>query len=165
MSSQNTFSTKEMQNLALAWQCMLTDPKIDMEKFAQLAGYGSRASAATTFNNLKRKLKDLAGNSNAMPSSTPLGTPKKTFTAIPRTPKSGKRAAPAAGDDDESPTKKKKGAATPKKQQPFSTNTTATTNEVEEVEEEDLNGVRVKVEPEIKLLRGMSEYNDRGYKG
>ena len=81
-----------------------------MEKFAQLAGYGSRASASVTFGNLRRKLKKLAEDTDGGASSTTSavaaanGTPKKAAAPkIPKTPKSAKRGMEAAGlggDDD-----------------------------------------------------------------
>ncbi|KAF2641700.1 hypothetical protein P280DRAFT_516720 [Massarina eburnea CBS 473.64] len=154
MSAKETFSAKEMQNLALAWQCMETEPKINMDKFAELAGYGSRASASVTFGNLKRKLKALADGNNF--ARTPVSTPKKSATsATTKTPRSGKRGPTAA--DNESPAKKKKGGnATSQKQTQHQSGDEYDGDHGKEGEE--LGGIRVKAEPDTKFLRGISEY-------
>ncbi|OSS44475.1 hypothetical protein B5807_10757 [Epicoccum nigrum] len=113
----NELTARESEVLALSWQCMETDPKIDFNKLAQLAGYTPN-SASVIFGKIKRKLKAKAAGASSAPA-----TPKKSTAntpKTPKTPKSGKRAAaseavdgtpskrskraikkPAAGDDDE----------------------------------------------------------------
>ncbi|KAF7191563.1 hypothetical protein HII31_07065 [Pseudocercospora fuligena] len=54
-------SEKQMKYLALAWQCFDTEPKIDYEKFAQVAGLKSSASARELMRVTKNKLKEEYG--------------------------------------------------------------------------------------------------------
>ncbi|KAF2877108.1 hypothetical protein BDV95DRAFT_601524 [Massariosphaeria phaeospora] len=111
MAEAVSFSAREMEVLALAWQCMESEPKIDIDKLASLTGY-THGSASVTMGNIKRKLKQHAASVGGAPV-----TPKKGSSGgRPKTtPKStGKRGASATGDADASPTKKQKGAA-PKK--------------------------------------------------
>ncbi|EOA81738.1 hypothetical protein ACJQWK_11114 [Exserohilum turcicum] len=101
-----TFSAREMEVLALAWQCMETPPKIDMVKLAALTGY-TPGSASVTLGNIKRKIK-LVGDSAAadasaasLPAPTaPTSTPRKRKTKNPlenKSPtKSAKKSSPAA---------------------------------------------------------------------
>ncbi|KAL7779588.1 hypothetical protein CFE70_009092 [Pyrenophora teres f. teres 0-1] len=64
MSNNNvTFTPREMEVLALAWHCMESQPKIDMNKLASLTGYtpgsatnGHRAKATTTSTPKKRTM-------------------------------------------------------------------------------------------------------------
>ncbi|CAK1359369.1 hypothetical protein CB0940_05589 [Cercospora beticola] len=108
-------STKQMEYLALAWQCFETEPKIDYEKFKTVAGLASAASARELMRVTKKKLKEeygaLSGSMTAANGNTVGGgvTPSKKST--PRTPASkrprGKKAASEVngengdGDDDE----------------------------------------------------------------
>ncbi|KAH9868733.1 hypothetical protein J1614_007805 [Plenodomus biglobosus] len=93
-----SLSAREMEVLALAWQCMDAPPKIDMQKLALLTGY-TPGSAAVTMGNIKRKLKQRSGDAST--SSAP-STPKRGSAAAGRsrtmTPKSstGKRGASAS---------------------------------------------------------------------
>ncbi|KAF1973038.1 hypothetical protein BU23DRAFT_554580 [Bimuria novae-zelandiae CBS 107.79] len=94
-----SFSTREMEVLALAWQCFESEPKIDIKKLARLTGY-TDGSASATISKIKRKLKTHAaeiGDNDA--NATP--------AAAAKTPRStGKRAAGSMAE--ESPSKKKK---------------------------------------------------------
>ncbi|OAL56525.1 hypothetical protein IQ07DRAFT_674709 [Pyrenochaeta sp. DS3sAY3a] len=101
-TSAVTFSPREMEVLALAWQCMDTQPKIDYEKLALLTGY-TKGSAAVTFQKIKKKIGDLGASISGVPIPA---TPKKNNAGkAAATPKSGgKRAATA----NESPTKRAK---------------------------------------------------------
>ncbi|EMD65877.1 hypothetical protein COCSADRAFT_159464 [Bipolaris sorokiniana ND90Pr] len=106
-SKDVSFTPREMEVLALAWQCMETQPKIDMAKLGSLAGY-TPASASVTFGRIKSKLK-LLGESLQDTPGTP-GTPSKSMpkkkAATPAsTPRKRKNAAPAA---DATPSKKGK---------------------------------------------------------
>ncbi|KAL1613016.1 hypothetical protein SLS60_001248 [Paraconiothyrium brasiliense] len=99
-----TFTAREMEVLALAWQCFENEPKIDIKKLASLTGY-TEGSASVTIGKIKRKLKAHgAGAGGGENRSTPASTPKKTTVA--KTPKSGKRGADKMFN--ESPTKTKK---------------------------------------------------------
>ncbi|TKA74948.1 hypothetical protein B0A55_04943 [Friedmanniomyces simplex] len=109
-------STKQMEYLALAWQCFETEPKINYTKFAQVAGLKNARSAAELMRVAKNKLKAEYGSlSTGMQTAN---TPIKNATPTP-TP-SKKRARKPAGDledggeghrdeddQEESPTKKK----------------------------------------------------------
>ncbi|KAF2823523.1 hypothetical protein CC86DRAFT_69053 [Ophiobolus disseminans] len=118
-----TLSAREMEVLALAWQCMEAQPKIDMNKLAQLTGYTPR-SASVTFGNIKRKIKLLGEGLAANGPTTPKkgGGHGRAKAGPTTTPKStGKRSAKAAanGDDDipdpeETPTKRAKKAGSKK---------------------------------------------------
>ncbi|KAM3421917.1 hypothetical protein BST61_g2294 [Cercospora zeina] len=109
-------STKQMEYLAIAWQCFESEPKIDFEKFKTVAGLASAASARELMRLTKKKLKEeygaLSGTMTAANGNTVGGaTPSKKST--PRTPSSkrarGKKAvseingsaADGDGDDDE----------------------------------------------------------------
>ncbi|PVI02335.1 hypothetical protein DM02DRAFT_670625 [Periconia macrospinosa] len=98
-----SLSSREMEVLALAWQCMDTEPKIDFEKLATLAGYGSRNSASVTFNNIRKKIKNSAPTSSSVPA-----TPRKTKQAA-----GGGSAVktPRSGGGTSTPGTKKRGAA------------------------------------------------------
>ncbi|KAF3004226.1 hypothetical protein E8E13_007217 [Curvularia kusanoi] len=103
----NELTARESEVLALAWQCMESDPKIDFTKLAQLANY-TPASASVIFGKIKRKLKAKATGVSTAPA-----TPKKSKSARqPRTPASAKRAA-ASDAADGTPSKKSKKAKKP----------------------------------------------------
>ncbi|KAF1934149.1 uncharacterized protein M421DRAFT_302 [Didymella exigua CBS 183.55] len=91
MSNPNDLTSREMEVLALAWQCMDTEPKINTKKLAELTGY-TEGSASVTMGKIKRKLKLKAAGSSSV-----VNTPKKAATPhVPRTPKSAKRGAAEA---------------------------------------------------------------------
>lgn len=50
-----------MEYLALAWQCFDAEPKIDYEKFKDIAGLASAASAREIMRMTKKKLKEEYG--------------------------------------------------------------------------------------------------------
>lgn len=50
-----------MEYLALAWQCFDAEPKIDYEKFKDVAGLASAASAREIMRMTKKKLKEEYG--------------------------------------------------------------------------------------------------------
>jgi hypothetical protein len=130
-----TFSAREMEVLALAWQCMEQQPKvsispprtststrlaptplflshthtnplqIDMNKLATLTGY-TPGSAAVTFGNIKRKIKLLGEGLAADGPATPKKGAGAGRPKASATPK--KRGTSTAAADDESPTKRAK---------------------------------------------------------
>lgn len=82
-------STKQMEYLALAWQCFDVEPKIDYEKFKDVAGLASAASARELMRVTKKKLKEeygalsggiKAANNNGDVKSTPV---KKVNVCFP----------------------------------------------------------------------------------
>ncbi|KAF1365926.1 hypothetical protein EJ07DRAFT_170669 [Lizonia empirigonia] len=100
MPDPNDLTSREMEVLALAWQCMESEPKIDNNRLAELTGY-TPGSASVTLGKIKRKLKLRAVGSTGAPT-----TPKKAGVNAGgqlKTPKSGKRGqqAPANEDNDE----------------------------------------------------------------
>ncbi|KAF9699181.1 hypothetical protein EKO04_003192 [Ascochyta lentis] len=106
MSNPNDLTAREMEVLAIAWQCMETEPKIDTHKLAQLTGY-TPGSASVTLGKIKRKLKNRA---SGITTSTPV-TPKRQATSrVPRgTPKSSAKR--GATDEAAAGTPSKKGKA------------------------------------------------------
>ncbi|KZM19675.1 uncharacterized protein EKO05_0004077 [Ascochyta rabiei] len=116
MSNPNDLTTREMEVLALAWQCMESEPKVNIQKLAQLTGYTS-GSASVTFGKIKRKLKGKAAGvttsnpatpkrqtNNRGPRSAPKSSPKRGATeeAAAGTPsKKGKMASKLAANDDD----------------------------------------------------------------
>ncbi|KAL6712304.1 hypothetical protein ACN47E_000181 [Coniothyrium glycines] len=109
MTGNVTFTPREMEVLALAWQCMETPPKINMAKLAALANY-TPGSAGVMLGAIKRKIKLLEGASaSAGAGSAGAGapsTPKKGGGAAGRkTGTPGKRGASAGA------------SATPRKRQ------------------------------------------------
>ncbi|KAI6868951.1 hypothetical protein KC338_g3723 [Hortaea werneckii] len=81
-------SQKQMEYLALAWQCFETEPKIDYNKFYRVANLASPASARELMRVTKKKLKeeygalgDAGGNGNPGTPNTNTSTPKKAGKA------------------------------------------------------------------------------------
>ncbi|KAK5125223.1 hypothetical protein LTR85_000899 [Meristemomyces frigidus] len=124
-------SQKQMEYLAIAWQCFDTEPKrsfqIDYAKFAQVAGLASANSARELMRVTKNKLKaEYGALGGGLQSANGAGTPKKSggssasasTTPAPSTKKRGRKPKVAAADPDaegeddveESPTKKTKKA-------------------------------------------------------
>ncbi|KAH7563490.1 hypothetical protein BM1_00537 [Bipolaris maydis] len=117
-SKDVSFTPREMEVLALAWQCMETQPKIDMVKLGALAGY-TPASASVTFGRIKSKIKLLGGSLHdtpgtpgtpGMPGTPSKSTPKKKAATPASTPRKRKNtaAAAAAAAADATPSKKGK---------------------------------------------------------
>ncbi|KAF2691984.1 hypothetical protein K458DRAFT_285033 [Lentithecium fluviatile CBS 122367] len=146
--TRDLLSPRETEVLALAWQCMDSEPKIDFNKLADLAGYTPQ-SASVTFSKIKRKLKAHAdGNSSGAPN-----TPKMPANTAPKTPKSGnKRAATIPAADGESPFKKKK---SPTKKSAY----------CQDDDDEEFKNVRVKSEETTDLLRGAAEFYNQAFNG
>ncbi|KAH7119854.1 hypothetical protein B0J11DRAFT_508645 [Dendryphion nanum] len=139
------FSAREMETLALAWQCFESEPKIDYKKLAAIAGY-TEGSAKTTMGNLRRKLKASAAQQGISDGA-----------ATPKTPKSGAGGRPKkriVDDGEESPTKRK---ATPK--------TKKTVNKDIQDEDEEFLDVRVKKEEALGLQLDSWAYGDGGNSG
>ncbi|EME40019.1 hypothetical protein DOTSEDRAFT_38036 [Dothistroma septosporum NZE10] len=117
-------SEKQMSYLALAWQCFETEPKIDYDKFKQVAGLASSHSARELMRVTKKKLKEEYGalsgtiaSSNVTAVIRTGGGKASPSKVIKRTPTSKRgRAKQVASEvvtasedgDDESPSKKAK---------------------------------------------------------
>ncbi|KAK0289039.1 hypothetical protein LTR35_000414 [Friedmanniomyces endolithicus] len=116
-------TTKQMEYLALAWQCFETEPKIDHTKFAQVAGLKNARSAAELMRVAKNKLKAEYGSMSTgmQTANTPTRNAAKPVTGKKRARKAAGEAgegseghADRGGDEDDeegSPRKKVKGSA------------------------------------------------------
>ncbi|KAI7545257.1 hypothetical protein KC331_g6325 [Hortaea werneckii] len=82
-------SQKQMEYLALAWQCFETEPKIDYNKFYQIAQLASANSARELMRVTKKKLKEEYG-ALAATSGDPPGTPRSATNT--NTPKKASKA-------------------------------------------------------------------------
>ncbi|KAF2454350.1 hypothetical protein BDY21DRAFT_423892 [Lineolata rhizophorae] len=103
----SSMSERDMQVLALSWQCFTTQPNVDYEKLAALAGYKNKETASVILGGIRRKLLKLAP---APANGAAPGTPSKTAAAgTPGTARKRKAAGNKA-DDDYSPSKKAKAA-------------------------------------------------------
>ncbi|RMZ69378.1 gpi transamidase component pig-u [Pyrenophora seminiperda CCB06] len=81
------FTSRDMEVLALAWQCMETQPKIDMNKLALLTGY-TPGSASVTFGKIKQKLKLLGeARSSSGPAPPKNGHRAQSASSAPSTPR------------------------------------------------------------------------------
>ncbi|KAF2751880.1 hypothetical protein M011DRAFT_8840 [Sporormia fimetaria CBS 119925] len=56
--SRLALSTRDQELLGYAWLCMPGEPKIDLDKFALLGNYKTKASASVTYGNLRKKIKN-----------------------------------------------------------------------------------------------------------
>ncbi|KAK9775891.1 hypothetical protein SCAR479_07416 [Seiridium cardinale] len=65
----------DLRLVAIAWNC-LTDPKIDMDKFATAAGYTSPQSARVCWNTVRRKLEGYFTSLGNGQAGTPTAAPK-----------------------------------------------------------------------------------------
>ncbi|KAF2794126.1 hypothetical protein K505DRAFT_304579 [Melanomma pulvis-pyrius CBS 109.77] len=128
-----SFSPREMEVLALAWQCMETEPKINMAKLAHLTGY-TQGSASVTLGKIKRKMRQHAEGAGTSPT-----TPKKP-TGVTK-PKSGTKRPTATPHDTPS---KKKGSAKPPR--------------YDSDDDGEFANVKVKTEEGRELLRGADEF-------
>ncbi|CAK3964433.1 Hypothetical predicted protein [Lecanosticta acicola] len=114
-------STKQMEYLALAWQCFDSEPKIDYEKFRTIANLASAASARELMRVTKKKLKEEYGALNGNDSAT--ATPKSAATPKSTNGTGKKRGRPARaawekadaddGDDDDDDDDGEEGSASP----------------------------------------------------
>ncbi|OAL05847.1 hypothetical protein IQ06DRAFT_332238 [Phaeosphaeriaceae sp. SRC1lsM3a] len=155
MSSNTTiqFSPREMEVLALAWQCMEAQPKIDMAKLASLTGYRiassqTPGSASVTFGNIKRKLKLLGEGLAADGPATPKkgGGPGRAKAAS--TPRSAGKRNRKSEDGEESQSKKaKEGAA----RKPHN----------DSDEDDELSVPRIKKEELTDVTNGASDFFDQ----
>jgi hypothetical protein len=164
-------SAREMEVLALAWQCMEAQPKvrpnpptlstftlpypssptpslhpntpqIDMQKLAALTGY-TPGTASVTFGNIKRKIKLLGEGLAAAGPATPKGGGPGRGKAAGATPRSSaKRSAAKATEEDGTETPTKR----PKKSPPKKAARNADDDDDEEfdfgkVKKEELNDI------------------------
>ncbi|KAK1816960.1 hypothetical protein LTR12_008682 [Friedmanniomyces endolithicus] len=89
-------TTKQMEYLALAWQCFETEPKINYTRFAEVAGLKNARSAAELMRVAKNKLKAKYGSMSTgmQTANTPTRNAATSVTGK-------KRARKAAGEGDE----------------------------------------------------------------
>ncbi|KAI6086443.1 hypothetical protein F4821DRAFT_238267 [Hypoxylon rubiginosum] len=88
------FSDKETLVLALSWQCFKTQPDIDVDKLAALAGYSNPRSVQNLLSVIRKKIANLAPNSGANGGDAPTAPVGKKTKATPR-----KRKPASDGDD------------------------------------------------------------------
>ncbi|XDG09803.1 hypothetical protein ABKA04_009418 [Annulohypoxylon sp. FPYF3050] len=116
--SQARLSPRDMEILALAWQCFETQPKVNYEKLAKIAEFKNANTASTCFGSVKKKIMSASKSSEP---STPTKSSGKQAAEAQTAPNSGKkRKLPTKsprkghpkteedGDDDEKVFKKKK---------------------------------------------------------
>ncbi|KAK1069236.1 hypothetical protein LTR12_004690 [Friedmanniomyces endolithicus] len=118
-------TTKQMEYLALAWQCFESEPKINYTKFAEVAGLKNARSAAELMRVAKNKLKTEYGSmSTGMQTAntptrnaTPMNGKKRARKATGEGEEGSDGHADGDGDEDDeegSPRKKVKGGAVEK---------------------------------------------------
>ncbi|KAM0717410.1 hypothetical protein Q7P37_007262 [Cladosporium fusiforme] len=97
--ASNTLTENDRKLLAAAWHCFETQPKINFSKLAEIMGYKSTNSAATSFSGVKKKLLALADAGLGVGEGTPKkkSTPKKKGAGAAE----GKRALEVDDDDDD----------------------------------------------------------------
>ncbi|KAI1453235.1 hypothetical protein F4805DRAFT_461979 [Annulohypoxylon moriforme] len=106
-------SDKESKVLALAWHCFRTQPDIDIEKLAKLAGYTNPRSVSNLIHSVKKKVATLSSeeNSGGEGPSTPVKSTPKGKGKAARTPASRKRKSTGHDEGDSSdpatPTRKR----------------------------------------------------------
>ncbi|KAI1077963.1 hypothetical protein F5B20DRAFT_248912 [Whalleya microplaca] len=114
-SAGSQLSPRDMEVLAKAWHCFETEPSINYQKLADVAGFKNVQSARACFLPIKKRLMSSAvdvsaengGASTASAVSptraTPTKTPRKRKADTDKTPSSVKKTKPAAikqADDD-----------------------------------------------------------------
>ncbi|KAI1800768.1 hypothetical protein F4811DRAFT_537112 [Daldinia bambusicola] len=86
---------REMEVLAIAWQCFEVAPKINWDKLAKLAPFKNVSTARSCFSPIKKKLALASGELTAAKTSEPSTPTKgggKRKASIDKTPRSGKKA-------------------------------------------------------------------------
>ncbi|KAI1463810.1 uncharacterized protein F4812DRAFT_232093 [Daldinia caldariorum] len=93
------FSAREMEVLAIAWQCFEVAPKINWDKLAKLAPFKNVSTARSCFAPIKKKLALASGEITAAQTSEPSTPTKrggKRKASVEKTPRSGKKAKTAS---------------------------------------------------------------------
>ncbi|PNS21789.1 PWWP domain-containing protein2 [Sphaceloma murrayae] len=98
-SPPNGLSAREQELMSMAWQCMETEPKLDMKKFAEMAKFTNPRSATNAWRTIKTKL-----GINATPSKK--GAADTTGPSSDASSRKRTKKQVDDGDEDESPTKK-----------------------------------------------------------
>ncbi|KAK6953771.1 hypothetical protein Daesc_003733 [Daldinia eschscholtzii] len=93
--AQPQLTAREMEILAMAWQCIEGGPKINYDKLAKLAPFKNVTTARACFTPIKKKLAlasgELAAAQTGEPSTPTKGSGKRKAGAE-KTPRSGKKA-------------------------------------------------------------------------
>ncbi|KAI4845419.1 hypothetical protein E4T44_05623 [Aureobasidium sp. EXF-8845] len=114
-------SDTQNRYLALAWLCVDVDPKINFEKFSQLTGSKTAASAREMLRVAKKKLQEFdttastTDGTTAPPNTPAAKTPRKKATTKTKSTNKGKATkkrkvasdSDGSEDDEETPIKKK----------------------------------------------------------
>ncbi|KAG9950492.1 hypothetical protein KCU85_g3389, partial [Aureobasidium melanogenum] len=123
MTPTPNLSDREQELLVFVFQCLKNPPEVDLDKFATLSGYKTRASANTAFHKLKGKIgkaDDDADNANGGAAEDAEGDAEDTPVA-PSKKARGKKAVavkteePEIDEDDETETIAVKAKAKPKR--------------------------------------------------
>ncbi|XXG95206.1 hypothetical protein Hte_001466 [Hypoxylon texense] len=112
------FTNRDMEILALAWQCFDGMPRINYDKLAELASFKNGKSARDSFLHIRKKLA-AAGNGGAgveargeqAANGQPKRKPSNQMIRSPKKAKAGPRSALNIEDDDEDIKPKRRVAA------------------------------------------------------
>ncbi|KAI1383772.1 uncharacterized protein F4822DRAFT_433712 [Hypoxylon trugodes] len=100
MTSQGStgvhLTARDVEILSLAWQCFDTNPKINWQKLADVAGFKNASTACACFGPIRKKLGISGTKAGAEDDDKSNHTPSKSATkrkvATPKTPHSSKKA-------------------------------------------------------------------------
>ncbi|KAI5860945.1 hypothetical protein GGS23DRAFT_578075 [Durotheca rogersii] len=106
---------KESQVLALAWKCFKTNPEVDLNKLAKLAGYTNPRSVANVLSAVRKKIaasisEDAEGDSDSVPVTPVKRGPRAKGTPASSSRKRKEPADSAGNGGDESPSKRARGS-------------------------------------------------------
>ncbi|KAG9563331.1 hypothetical protein KCU71_g1751, partial [Aureobasidium melanogenum] len=134
MPPKNALSSRDVEVLAAAFQCLKTPPEIDFDKLAERAGYKNGQSARACFQDIKKKLRaagnDLDGdNADKKPTINKSGKRKQVSSPSDSSSMTLASSSPPVNSDDETnaPPKRKSRARSSK-----SKNTIISTPETED---------------------------------
>ncbi|KAI1100031.1 hypothetical protein F4804DRAFT_59397 [Jackrogersella minutella] len=99
-NKKNEITEKESKVLALAWLCFKTQPEIDNEKLAKLAGYQNPKSVSNVICSVKKKIAALASAEDDNGGEGPSMLTNRASKAKPKAPKAASRKRKAARDDE-----------------------------------------------------------------
>ncbi|KAI7230919.1 hypothetical protein KC330_g6705 [Hortaea werneckii] len=151
-------SQKQMEYLALAWQCFETEPKIDYNKFYQIAHLASANSARELMRVTKKKLKEEYGALAVASSGDPPGTPRSTNTNTPK--KAGKATDRNGGSASASGTPSAAGKKRGRKPKGFEGRGGEDVDDEEEEEGSPLKKGKMGGLVEVKREKGFAEEDD-----
>ncbi|TKX27070.1 hypothetical protein C1H76_0617 [Elsinoe australis] len=101
-----SLTPREQELMSFAFQCLEAEPKIDMKKFSDMAGFTNQGSASNAWRSIKTKIG--------------LAVPTKKGPTTPATPATGsgrKRTKKESGEDEDTPSKKPRARKTKAKRE------------------------------------------------